>query len=51
MIANTIKQTLPVTLELVAWAFLLALAIAIPLGMLSAYYEDSWIDHLSRRWR
>jgi peptide/nickel transport system permease protein len=48
VIANTIKQTLPVTLELVAWAFLLALVIAIPLGMLSAYYEDRWIDHLSR---
>jgi len=47
-IANTIKQTLPVTLELVAWAFLLALVIAIPLGMASAYFEDRWIDHLSR---
>jgi peptide/nickel transport system permease protein len=48
VIANTIKQTLPVTLELVAWAFLLALVVAVPLGMLSAYYEDRWIDHLAR---
>ena len=41
-------MTLPVTLELVLWAFLLALVLAIPLGVLSAYFEDRWIDHLSR---
>lgn len=48
VIANTIRLTLPVTLELVLWAFLLALVLAIPLGVLSAYWEDRWIDHLSR---
>jgi len=48
VIANTIRLTLPVTLELVLWAFLLALVLAIPLGVLSAYFEDRWIDHLSR---
>jgi peptide/nickel transport system permease protein len=48
VISVTIAQTLPVTLELVLWSFLLALVIAIPLGVLSAQYEDRWIDHLSR---
>jgi peptide/nickel transport system permease protein len=47
-ITRTISTTLPVTLELVIWAFALALVLAIPLGILSALREDSWIDHLSR---
>lgn len=48
VIAVTISQTLPVTLELVLWSFCLALVIAVPLGVLSAYHEDRWIDHLAR---
>jgi len=47
-VGRTIAQTLPVTLELVSWAFLLALVLAIPLGVLSALHEDGWVDHLSR---
>jgi peptide/nickel transport system permease protein len=47
-ITRTIAQTLPVTVELVLWAFLLALVIAIPLGIVSALYEDRWVDHLAR---
>lgn len=47
-ISPQIAQTLPVTLELVVAAFILACAIALPLGVLSALYEESWIDHLAR---
>lgn len=47
-ITRTIAQTMPVTVELVLWAFLIALLLALPLGILSALYEDSWIDHLAR---
>jgi peptide/nickel transport system permease protein len=47
-ISQTIAQTLPVTVELVLWAFLLALAISIPLGIVSALYEDRWIDQIAR---
>lgn len=47
-ISRTIAQTMPVTVELVLWAFLLALVLAIPLGIVSALYEDRWVDHLAR---
>lgn len=48
VISREIGQTLPVTLELVVLAFILALGLAIPLGIVSAFYEDGWIDHLAR---
>ena len=38
----------PNTLELVGGAMLLAVALGVPLGILSAVYRDSWIDHLTR---
>jgi peptide/nickel transport system permease protein len=38
----------PNTFELVTLSLLLAVAIGIPLGMLSAVYKDTWIDHLAR---
>jgi peptide/nickel transport system permease protein len=47
-ISRTLAQTLPVTVELVLWAFLLALAISVPLGIVSALYEDRWIDQSAR---
>jgi peptide/nickel transport system permease protein len=47
-ISRTLVQTLPVTVELVLWAFLLALVISVPLGIVSALYEDRWIDQLAR---
>src|SRR5690606_17554560 len=36
------------TLELVVLAFLFALAVAIPLGVLAALHRARWIDQLSR---
>lgn len=47
-ITRTVAQTLPVTLELVCWGFLLALGLALPLGVLSALYEGRWVDQAVR---
>lgn len=38
----------PNTFELVTLALLLAVTIGIPLGMLSAVYKDTWVDHCAR---
>ncbi len=43
-----ITQALPVTLELASLGFLLALAIALPIGILSAVRQDSWQDYAGR---
>src|SRR6185503_135230 len=39
---------LPASLELTACGLLFAIAVALPLGVLSATRPGSWIDHLSR---
>jgi peptide/nickel transport system permease protein len=36
------------TIQISIIAFVVALFIAIPLGILSAVYKDGWVDHLSR---
>lgn len=49
---NTVRDDLlryfPNTFELVALALLLAVALGVPLGMLSAVYRDTWVDHWTR---
>jgi peptide/nickel transport system permease protein len=47
-VMDVIKERLPVTLELVVLAVLLALAIAIPIGIFTAYRADGKFD---RSWR
>ena len=47
-IGPRIARTFPITLELVTLGFVFALAVAIPLGIASALWEDSWIDHVAR---
>ncbi|MDT2046545.1 nickel ABC transporter permease subunit NikB [Priestia aryabhattai] len=47
-VMSTIMAALPATLELASGAILVMLAVAIPLGSLSALYRDSWIDKVSR---
>jgi peptide/nickel transport system permease protein len=47
-ISSEIARSLPITLELVTLAFLLAVAIGVPLGALSAYHERGPLDHASR---
>lgn len=39
---------LPVTVELAALGLILALLIAIPVGVLSAVRQDTWLDYVSR---
>ncbi len=46
-VMELIGERLPVTLELGGIALLLAVLVAIPLGVLAAIYRDSWVDRLS----
>jgi len=47
-VLQDIRDFAPATLELASIAFLLALVIGIPLGIMAAVRRDSWIDHLAR---
>jgi peptide/nickel transport system permease protein len=42
------RQRVPATLELTLASLLVAVAIGVPLGVLSAVHRDSWLDHVSR---
>lgn len=42
-----IRRHLPVSAELGVWALLLAVALGIPLGVLAAYYHNTWLDFLA----
>lgn len=43
-VAHLIAQRMPVTITLGLVGLLLALAVALPLGILAALYENTWID-------
>lgn len=43
-VSHLIAQRLPVTLKLGIVAMLLAIVIAVPLGVLAAVYRDGWLD-------
>jgi peptide/nickel transport system permease protein len=45
---QAISRTFPATLQLAGAAFLLAIAIGLPLGLLAAARSWSWLDHLIR---
>jgi len=47
-ISTELKARLPVTLELAGVAFLISLAIAIPVGVVSAVKQDTPIDYVTR---
>ena len=47
-ISDDLKARLPITLELTLIALVLATVIAVPLGIASAIFQDSWADYLSR---
>jgi peptide/nickel transport system permease protein len=47
-VAADLKVFFPATLELTIWAIVIATVLGIPLGMASAVYRDSWLDHLAR---
>lgn len=39
---------LPATMELAFCSFILMIAFSFPLGILSAFYKNTWVDHISR---
>ncbi len=47
-VAQDLIRRFPATLELTTAALVLAIAIGVPLGVLSAVYRNSWIDNFSR---
>lgn len=47
-VATELWRRLPASLELTLTALLLSVAIAVPLGVLAAVRQDSWIDQLCR---
>ena len=47
-VMTELKQYVPATLELVLFAFILAIIIGIPLGIYSAKKKDKLFDHASR---
>jgi peptide/nickel transport system permease protein len=47
-IVDDLKVFLPATIELVLLSMIFTLVIGIPLGVLSAAFKDTWIDHFSR---
>lgn len=46
-VANMLAERLPITLKLGGSALLLAILLAIPLGVLAAIYRDTWLDRLA----
>jgi len=47
-VADLIAQRLPATLELAAAAFVLVVALSLPLGIIAARYQHRWPDRLAR---
>lgn len=47
-VSGRIFDALPITLELGVLAIIVATLIGIPLGVVSAVYQDRWPDHLAR---
>lgn len=47
-VAQDLFRRLPATFELTTAALVLAIALGVPLGVLSAVYRNSWIDNFSR---
>ena len=49
-VGKAILHRLPITLQLALMAEIIALAIGIPLGIICAIRQDTWIDYLLRVW-
>jgi oligopeptide transport system permease protein len=45
-VTEIIGEKLPVSLELGAWALLVALALGLPLGVIAAVKRNTWLDYL-----
>ena len=47
-VVDDLRQRFPATLELTVCAMTIAVLAAVPLGVASAAWKDSWVDHLGR---
>ena len=47
-ISDALKSKLPITMELTFLALLIAAVVAVPLGIISAVYQDTWGDYAAR---
>ena len=47
-VIDMVLRRIPVTLELGLLAFILAVSIALPVGIIAAIRQDSWLDYLTR---
>ncbi len=47
-VLSDLRQRFPATLELTVCAMTFAVVVAVPLGIASAVWKDSWVDHLGR---
>jgi peptide/nickel transport system permease protein len=47
-VLEDLKQRFPATLELTSLSLILAVVVAIPLGVRAAVKRDTWLDHLTR---
>lgn len=47
-VVDDIKERFPVTLELALLAMVIAIGIAVPLGVVSAVRQDTWVDYGSK---
>jgi peptide/nickel transport system permease protein len=47
-VTEDLRDLFPGTLELILYTGVLMVAIGVPLGVLSAYYRDTWVDHTAR---
>jgi peptide/nickel transport system permease protein len=47
-VIDDLVRFFPNTFELVTLALALAVVVGVPLGMLSAVYQNTWVDHLTR---
>jgi ABC-type dipeptide/oligopeptide/nickel transport system permease component len=47
-VSKDLRQRFPATFELVTYAMLIAVLIAVPLGIAAAIRKDSWVDHVAR---
>lgn len=47
-VGKELRRTLPVTVELTVLSFIVAVGIAIPVGVVSAIRQDTWMDYAGR---
>jgi peptide/nickel transport system permease protein len=48
LVLDDIKRVFPATIELATTAALFGVLLGVPIGILSAVYQDSWVDHTVR---